>query len=149
VDPNDLFGDRLRTDPARTRAARAAWVRGGAEACACTSCRAWCEHRDEWITDELRALLDGFGVDPAFDSGVRPLEEDEGTGFELLYHLVGSLQAEADDELAADEDELPQGVFELRARAGRELAPLDWPDGDESIELTVLLETDEWAEPTS
>jgi hypothetical protein len=146
VDPNELFGDRLRTDPARTRAARAAWVRGGAEACACTSCRAWVAHRDEWLPKELREILDALGLDAAFDSAVRPLEADEGTGFELLYHLVGSLPDEPDGELTAELDGLPDAVLGLLARAGRELAPADWPEGSEVVELSVLLETDEWAE---
>lgn len=143
MEPNEWFGDRLHTDPTRTRAARAAWVRSGSEACGCADCRDWLARRDDLIGEELRASLERLGIDADFDSAVRPLEDEEGCGFELLYHLVGRLEPGAtDDELTA-EAQLPDGVLEARLRSGNQLAPASWTAADDSLELRVRLAADE------
>ncbi|MCA8979271.1 MAG: hypothetical protein H6831_06110 [Planctomycetes bacterium] len=92
----------------------------------------------------LRASLERLGVDPNLDSAVRPLEDDEGCGFELLYHLVGELgDSAADVELLAPEDRLPEGVLQAGLRQGRELAPASWEADGDSLELRVRIAADE------
>jgi hypothetical protein len=93
------------------------------------------------ISAELRSLLAGFGLEADHDSAVRRLDADEGSGFEVLYHLVGDLAGGAPDaDLLADEDRLPDEVIAMRLCAGAERAPRSWPD--ESLELRVLLAAD-------
>lgn len=144
MEPSEWFGDRLRTDPGRTRAARAAWVRSGSEACGCADCRDWLARRDDLIGDGLRASLERLGIDADRDSAVRPLEDDEGSGFELLYHLVGRLvDGSGDEELLAPVERLPDDVLELGVRAGNQLAPRAFAAEDESLELRIRIAADE------
>lgn len=85
----------------------------------------------------MRDLLEAFGLDTTRDSAVRALDADEGEGFELLFHLFGTVREEA---LAADPDRLPKGVLALLVRSGRELAPADWPGAEDSLELRLSID---------
>lgn len=136
-----------RVDVARTRAARATFTRGGAEACGCASCRRWLDARDEAWPDGLDAWLAERGMADGFESAVDEVADEDGGGWDLVFHALPE-GGTADLEEAGDPAEpdpglpdpgpLPGGVAAATWRAADDRAPAGWPEG--GLELTLRLQ---------
>ncbi len=140
-------GSAPRVDVARTRAARAAFARGGAEACGCASCRRWIDARDEAWPAGLDAWLAERGLDDGFETAVDEVDVEEGGGWDLVFHALPESGPDALEEAGdiaepdpgrPDAGPLPAGVAAATWRAADDRAPAGWPEG--GLELTLRLQ---------